>query len=209
VTRVSARPPRCRALRGRRNYIRPECVWSKRKTVVTVKNLLLLTLVSSAAFAANTIPASPEYPAVCGPYAEKFNVKPVPQQSSVGQPEPGKALVYFIEEDITPPLGTSPLTVRLGENGAWIGATRGTSHLAFSLDPGEHHFCADWQSATPRYYRRPSLTNLRVEVGHTYYLRARLTDILRLFTLDLDPVNPDEGAYLVGISPLSTYAPKK
>lgn len=170
----------------------------------------MLALLSTAAFAANNVPAGPGYPAACGPDAVKFNVKAMGRQSSMPEPESGKALIYFVEEYRRPHNELGTPTVRLGENGAWLGANRGTSFFTLTLDPGEHHFCADWQSTPPWFDHKISLTSLNVEAGQIYYLRARVTEHSQaVWTLDLDPVNPDEGAYLVSISSLSAYTPKK
>jgi hypothetical protein len=38
------------------------------------------------------------------------------------------------------------VTVRIGLDGTWAEASHGKSYFAFSVTPGEHHLCANWQS---------------------------------------------------------------
>jgi len=57
-------------------------------------------------------------------------------------PEAGKALVYIFEDMVHGP------TMRVGLDGAWIGANKGKSYFFFSVHPGDHQVCTNWQSGT-------------------------------------------------------------
>jgi hypothetical protein len=61
--------------------------------------------------------------------------------------EPGKALIYVSEVFKKVPGEWGNPTIRIGLDGAWMGATRANSYVAFSVDPGEHHLCTNWQSS--------------------------------------------------------------
>ncbi len=104
-------------------------------------------------------------------------------------------------------------TIRIGLDGAWMGATRANSYIAFSVDPGEHHLCTNWQSHFKRLSREAAFTGFTAEAGKTYYFRARIgyetVGAATTMTLDLDPVNADEGKYLVASNPPSTSHPQK
>jgi hypothetical protein len=93
--------------------------------------------------------------------------------------------------------------VKVGLDGAWVGANHGTSYLSFPVEPGEHHLCAEWQlGEAPSSIRYTvSLTSLRAEPGQTYYIRARF--LLRV--MDFEKIDPDQGRLFVGTSPLSDY----
>ena len=165
--------------------------------------LLLLAYPAVAQEKTGTTAAS-----ACGPLDVKFEVNQ--NQTKSIEPDSGKALVYVVE-DIGRPgrrcfMGCA--TVRVGLDGAWIGANHGTSHFSFSVEPGEHHLCANWQSGPGRFSSTQSLANFTADAGKVYYFRARIWGSDRRY-LDLDPVSTDEGSYLVAASPLAVSRPKK
>jgi hypothetical protein len=171
-----------------------------------MKTLLAVILLSLPALAADQAPAA--VAAACGPDNVKFDVDSSGRQPAA-QPEPGKALVYVVEQFDRPTNELGRPTIRVGLDGSWMGANRGTSYLSFSVEPGAHHLCADWQSL-PRWLHVPaSLANLTAEPAQTYYLRARVMENAGYFTLDLEPVNSDQGRMLIETSPLSGYRQKK
>jgi hypothetical protein len=88
------------------------------------------------------LPPSPVPPA-CGDLNAKFEVKTA-KNPPAAEPEAGKALVYFIEEDINTELTTH--TSRVGIDGKWMGATYGSSYIFFSVNPGVRHVCATTQT---------------------------------------------------------------
>ena len=81
----------------------------------------------------------------CGKDDIKFDVKTDKSQHPFVKPDAGKALVYFLQDD-TNFLSNPRPTTRFGLDGAWIGATHSNSYFYVSVDPGEHHLCAGWQS---------------------------------------------------------------
>ena len=176
-----------------------------------MKTPLVSILFCLPALAADQSPAAAAANTACGPDQVKFSVKSGDGQSPAPQPEPGKALVYVVEQYDRPGNELGKPTIRIGLDGSWVGANRSTSHLFFPVEPGEHHLCSDWQSIPPTIARlKPSLAILTAQPGQTYYFRARVIEhSLSLWTLDLEPVNSDEGRMLVETSPLSDYQKKK
>jgi len=173
-----------------------------------MKALLVVVLSLLPALAGDQASAPAVVKAACGPDNVKFKVSSSGQRPAA-QPEPGKALVYVVEEFDRPRNEIGKPTIRVGLDGSWVGANRGTSYLFFSVEPGEHHLCADWQSLPPWLHVPASLANLTAESARTYYFRARVMENAGYFTLDLEPVNSDQGQMLVTTSPLSGYRPKK
>ena len=99
-----------------------------------------------------TIPAAGQSPSVeqaaapgCGKENTKFDVQTTKSNHPILKPDAGKALVYFLQDDTDFVSRPRPST-RFGLDGAWIGATNSNSYFYVSVDPGEHHLCADWQS---------------------------------------------------------------
>jgi hypothetical protein len=169
-----------------------------------------------SAFAQNPSVMPQLHPA-CGAMNAQFQVKMDDAQLPDPQVEAGKALIYVVEDQKYK--AVRDVTIRIGLDGEWVGATRGNSYLFFPVEPGEHHLCADWTSDFLPSDRLVSLFGLTVESGKTYYFRARTTGGPGSLTerngqgdtasLDLDLVNSDEGKYLVTFSPLSVSHPKK
>jgi hypothetical protein len=147
-------------------------------------------------------------PSVCGPMSVKFQIKMDDTQSPSVTPEPGKALVYVIEDQQFK--AAKDVIVRIGLDGAWVGATRGDSYLSFPVEPGEHHLCANIMSGLLSAGRRVSLFGLTTEAGGVYYFRARTTGgpssvmnrngLDDTISIDLDLLNRDEGKFLVAYS---------
>jgi hypothetical protein len=143
-----------------------------------MKTLVVAVLVSLPALAGEQGSAVAAARAACGPADVKFNVTSSGQQLTA-QSEPGKALVYVVEQFDKPENELVTPTLRVGLDGAWVGATYGTSYLFFSVEPGEHHLCSDWQSLPPLRlinHLPPSLANLTAESGRIYYFRARIIE---------------------------------
>jgi len=150
--------------------------------------------------------------AACGPRDTEFNVKIDKTPHSIAEPEAGKALVYVIEDQETKNI--LDVTIRIGLEGAWMGASRGDSHFFFTVDPGVHHLCADWLLTIDPDERIVALANFTAEAGKTYYFRARNWGSMRsrdiaYRVLDLDAVNEDQGRLLVARSGLSVSTQKK
>src|SRR6266567_368841 len=184
---------------GKRNFI----LFATSMFVVTV-------LLALSAFAQETQDPRASQGA-CGPKEVRFDAL-----TTSGNPptlEPGKALVFVSEVFKKVPGEWGNPTIRIGLDGAWMGATRANSYIAFSVDPGEHHLCTNWQSHVKRLSREAAFTGFTAEAGKTYYFRARIgyetVGAATTMTLDLDPVNADEGKYLIASNPPSTSHPQK
>ncbi|MGA2589946.1 MAG: hypothetical protein ABSH32_08540 [Bryobacteraceae bacterium] len=150
--------------------------------------------------------AFPAAAVACGADDVEFDVKTDKSQHPTLQPEAGKAVVYVIED--IPQQVSFHITQRVGLDGAWVGANRERSYFAFSVDPGLHHLCASVHlggfAAGPSTI---SLRRLTAETGRVYYFRVATYD--RGFFPDLQPVDEDEGQYLVETSAHSTSHPKQ
>jgi len=161
--------------------------------------LSLLLLASSAAAQNKAAVAAP--PATCGPATVNFDVKQQ-QTQPIYEPQPGKALVYVLQDN-------AHVTIKVGLDGDWIGANNGNSHFSFSVAPGEHHLCANWQSKMAIYSSLYSLANFTAEPGAIYYFRARVWSFEAILFFDLDPINSDEGRYLAATTTLAVSHPKR
>ncbi len=176
--------------------------------------LLVSSLVSSVlAQSSNGFAYAP----ACGAVNVQFSIKTDFTQTTAPEVESGKALVYVVEDQKFK--AVRDVTARIGLDGTWVGATRGNSFLFFSVEPGEHHLCADWVSSFLTYGRNVALFGFTAEAGKTYYFRARTTGGPASMmdrngaddsaSIDLDLVNSDEGGLLVKSSTLSVSHPKK
>ena len=178
-----------------------------------MKTTLLILLTACTTFAQvktnnNTNPA-------CGPSDVKFSVRTDKNPMPPGQAPAGKALVYFLQDDIGWPhrmLVAKP-TYRLGVDGQWVGATHDSSYFYFTVDPGEHSLCANQQ------FRR-GLTlghQFMAEAGRTYYFRlkdspwqVREGNGWRFgINSNLHPVDADTGQALLPQLSFSTFEQKK
>ncbi len=151
--------------------------------------------------------------AACGPKNVQFETQTAKGQS-LPQVESGKSLVYVVEvfEKVVGEL--SRPTLRVGLDGKWVGADKGNSYISFLVDPGEHHLCTNWQSRWKRFSNEAAFASLTADPGKVYYFRAVITEHggstgASTFSLDLEPVNGDEGKYLVASSASSASHPRK
>jgi hypothetical protein len=103
------------------------------------------------------------------------------------------------------------VTTRVGLDGAWIGANRGDSYFFFPVEPGEHHLCSDWHVGfVAGGGTKVSLASFTAEAGKTYYFRVRTMGAKDMGNiLDLDPVNSDQGQFLVASSAFSSSVSSK
>jgi hypothetical protein len=98
---------------------------------------------------------------------------------------------------------------RVAVDGAWVGANQANSYFFLTLEPGEHHLCARWQSKFAR-AQIMSLNTLNAEAGKTYYFRIQITGGDHgVFSFDLLKANVDEARLLIERSPYSISQPKK
>jgi hypothetical protein len=172
-----------------------------------MKVLLALILFARPCLAqTNVPPTNPE--AACGANDVEFSVKPDPRGENPPAPDPGKALVYFVETQKIDDL-VGNITVKIALDGAWVGASQGDSHFFVTAEPGEHHLCASWQSSLAS-RQQVSLHNLTAEAGKTYYFRIRIVGDGRApYSFDLVRLNSDEAQLLIARSPYSVSRAKK
>lgn len=177
-----------------------------------MKTAILVILLAPFVFGQASPPA-----AACGKIGTHFQIKNEPAGPTKVQPLPGKALIYVVEDQLFK--AVRDVTVRVGVDGAWVGATRLNSYLYFSVEPGEHHLCADWLSSLLSNGRAVAFFGLNAEAGKTYYFRARTlggppsmgerNGIYDTATIDLDLINSDEGKFLISQRPFSNSHAKK
>lgn len=148
----------------------------------------------------------------CGDPAASFSVKTDRADDPPSQPDPGKALVFVLEDDSNFASFPKP-TTRAGIDGKWMGATHGNSYLYFSVDPGVHHLCASWQKGVILTRgRQTSALHFTADPGGVYYFEVKNVfqnaDNSALMDSELKPVDSDEGQVLVKKFQLSTSHPK-
>ncbi len=109
----------------------------------------------------------------CGADKVQFEVAADKKLHTEGKAEAGKAVVYVFEDERRDPnqrLGN--VTIRIGLDGKWVGANHGKSYFFFSVEPGQHALCANWQSSFRMYSKLASAASLTAEAGKVYYFRA-------------------------------------
>jgi hypothetical protein len=148
----------------------------------------------------------------CGPDEIKFEVTTAKNPNPAGQPEAGKALVYFFDD--SPSTGWFPnpkLTTRTGIDGVWVGATQRNSYFYVAVDPGEHHLCASWQTWLPgvNATHKTVAARFTAEAGRTYYFKVGGQLTQSAVDINLDPMDSDEAQLLARKYSLSTFQQKK
>jgi hypothetical protein len=171
---------------------------------------ILLQTSSVSASAKNIAPTTPDARA-CGNQEIKFDVQTGKGQSPA-QPDAAKARIYFIEDDSAFNSIPKPIT-RLGVDGEWAGATHGNSYMYVSVDPGVHHLCASWQPSAAILGRatQAAAAHFTAEAGGMYYFQVKNIGSVEHGTLsiNLKPMDSDEGKLVTGKLALSTSHPKK
>jgi hypothetical protein len=166
-------------------------------------------LFASSAFALNPAAlAGP--PSACGQSDAHFDIKKDSGQH-VAQAESGRALVYIIQDEDHSDCIKCDVTTRVGLDGSWIGANNGDSYFFVSVDPGEHHLCANRQPELSVSTKPISLLGFTAEAGKTYYFRVHAVYGAGAGASysDFAPVDSDEARYLISISPYATAQAKK
>jgi|SRR5580698_1160264 hypothetical protein len=163
---------------------------------------LLLFLAPALVFLALPLIAQDKQPApACGPSNVRFDVNSQPGDHPT-QPESGKALLYFIQDDSNFQKRPRP-TTRLGMDGEWLGATHANSYAYFSVTPGVHHLCASWQPTNLG--EGMAAAHFTAKAGSVYYFGVKN----QLTTMTFKLLDSDEGQFLVSNFALSTSHPKK
>ena len=152
----------------------------------------------------------------CGPQETNFDVDAVhtPATAPMG---PAKAFTYVIEQDSSTPafcIGRcGGLTLKVGLDGRWSGALNGSSYTVLSVEPGEHHMCANWQSHTKKLSEKVVLQSFTAEAGKTYYFTthdmATSPEAGSMAAITLEAANPDEAKMLIEAYPQVKATPKK
>lgn len=141
-------------------------------------------------------------PSACGNLQVSMAVVLDNTQHTIAQPQPGKALVYFIQ-DVGEASTLAYPTTKIGIDGKWVGANKKDSYFSVAVEPGEHHLCAVVQSSFA--HGGPELLHLSAEVGMVYYFRTRIFFAERTAEyFSLVPADRDEARYLIEEYPLAT-----
>lgn len=166
---------------------------------MVMKSAFIALLLATSAFAQE--PSGVATPA-CGPKSGSFQVKLDKTRHALSQPDPGKALVYFIEEKGKDAFA---VTTKIGIDWAWVGANKNSSYFAVSVGPGEHHVCANVQS----FRGHPiGLAHFTAQAGGIYYFDGRVVygAVSDLYFF-LSTVDSDQGRYLTDSLPISVSTP--
>lgn len=153
--------------------------------------VLVMIFLATAAFAQD----KPPVPAACGRQDANFKVKLDESKHELAQPEPGKARVYFIQDVGRVSCLGGCYKTKIGVNGAWVGANQHNSYFSISLEPGEHHMCANTGPMI-------ALAHFTAEAGKVYYFRIRAFSTDQ-WIFDFDPIDSDQAKYLIASYPLS------
>jgi len=162
--------------------------------------LSVLVFAMSLPAAAQTADAI--YRRACGPKDASFDVQLVKGQPPAA-PEPGKALVYFIQTG-------NFFTTRVGLDGTWAGVNQHDSFTFASVAPGEHHACA---ATLNRKHLQAVLVHFTAEAGKTYFYLLRGVvqggyDGAGAAFMEFEPADSDESLALIASYPQSTATPK-
>ena len=180
--------------------------------------LIVLFLCASLFTAVQAQGAKVILPKACGDDNVRFDVSTQKGQPPPAAPEAGKAQLVFIEtmeKGGYTCIGHCPeFVTRVGLNGAWIGANKGNSFFAYTVDPGEYHLCVDWQSARGKLRRKVGMDAFILDPGTVYYYQVKVKSIMMSDTyseldLKLVALSQDEANYLFPLSALSISKPKK
>lgn len=142
----------------------------------------------------------------CGPSDVRFNVKLGQTQQPLEQPQPGKALVYFLQDYGSANYPGIAQVTKVGIDGAWVGANKDDSWFSVSVDPGEHHVCVNAQARLFPGVRE--FADFTAEAGHVYFFRTR--DLMwKTQRLEFGKTNRDQALYMIETYPLSVSHPNK
>lgn len=165
---------------------------------------LVVMLLATCAFAQEASNVS----MACGPKSTNFDAKRDEFQHALEQPEAGKARIYFIQDIGAVHCLGACITTKIGVDGAWVGADQHNSYFSVSVEPGEHHVCANRQSHFAQANQMIALAHFAAEAGKVYYFRTRTFGTENQVILDLDPIDSDEAHFLIASYPLSVFHPK-
>lgn len=147
----------------------------------------------------------------CGPANVNFEVS----SPNDGAPPPvvqnGKGLVYVIQVMENPSWDNDAAITRVGMDGAWKGANHGNTYFYFSVNPGPHDLCVDWQSSELTRSKLVSAMSLGAVAGATYYVEVRTHDETKYDAgyVKIKLLDVPEARLLLGSSSRVTSTPKK
>ncbi len=160
-----------------------------------MKSAFVLLFLAASAFAQDPSAIS-TVQAACGPKDVEFDVKQDPTQRPPAHDDTDKATLFIIGDDV----GIAHPTIRIGVDGAWVGATQTHSYFSIPVEPGEHHLCATGSQAHPK-YPGTALGHFMAEAGKKYYFRTRVTALEFQDYLDFEAIDSDQGKMLVALYP--------
>ena len=178
----------------------------------TLPALLLLAFATPSC--AQNAPTSAAAAPGCGADNTKFDVKTDRSQHPLVKLEPGKALVYFLQDDTYFQSVPRP-TTRFGLDGNWVGATQANAYFYVSVDPGEHHLCADWQSFVSfNVAKKSAAAHFTAEAGSVYFFVVNDhadsgREHERPAGMKLSPLDSDEAQLLMSKFGFSTSRVRK
>lgn len=163
--------------------------------------------------------------AACGDSTARFKVKRINGPSDVPAPSPGSARLVVLENGfgwyadryLVPKGKSKPRdykklpqrltpTVRMGMDGKWMGALRGNDFVTFTVSPGEHHLCVQFQNpentGTSSTLPMAFLSDMKADVGQTYYFQISYMMIHNLdkWGLELHPLQEYSGKLILSRS---------
>jgi hypothetical protein len=147
----------------------------------------------------------------CGDSKTKFDVKSDKEQQHHLQPDSGKALVVFLQDDSDFKSRPRP-TTRMGIDGTWVGATQSSAYFFYSVEPGVHHLCASWQTTVgPGSSHKAAATHFTAEANGVYYFVAKDTWWRDAGSpgIYLEPLDSDEGQLMANKFSFSVSQPRK
>jgi hypothetical protein len=149
-------------------------------------------------------------PDACGEEKGDFRVSEQKDATPPGEPEAGKAQVIFAN---VADRNTDRLTIRVGMDGSWVGATKGHSYFAVTVAPGVHHLCTNYQGAMGQLKEVVGLTSFTAEAGKTYYFAINAVTSGAYGnmhkTIEFAVLSEDEGKFRVKAGPMSVFELKK
>lgn len=162
-----------------------------------MKALLAVLLITISASAQNKL--SRIAPA-CGPSDVTFETQDQPAKTPLLQPDPKKVQVFFIQDNGVHS-DRQHYIIKIGLDGDWVGAYKRNSYFVVSIEPGEHHICANVQSKSS-FGQNVELAHFVAEPGKIYYFRTRfaagLTTMYPIYpNLELNEPDSDQAKYLI------------
>jgi hypothetical protein len=174
-----------------------------------MKRLVIAFLLLGSAVHAQSTADRARTQAGCGPSDVNFEVTLDKKHRATPQAAAGKAIVYFVQQDVTDPGFMMPnATLKVGADGSWVGGTHGKSYLFFPVEPGDHRVCTSWQSIAPWVSKLGAAITINAEAGKMYYVRATVEERKEHpNSVKLELIDSAEGLFAISKSGLSISHP--